>query len=579
MSKRNLPRPTLLYAALLTIAVSVLMTCSSPHPVYRPDQPYARDNDQKTVNEVTGRDPSLIWQSIERTVFLQAEQAFDLRRGFGTFWGKGYQAANVNRFDEVPNSSWFTNRHGFYRMPVEAIQRGVAVTPGPDQSAPWQVYRPKVGGKTPGFWIIDARGDEYILKFDPPGHPEMATAAGAMGARFFHACGYNVPQETIVYWYPDQLQIREGATIKGADGVKRPFQQADLDSILAMVQRAPDGRIRSLASLSLGTFGKIKGPFSYDGRRGDDPNDWCPHEHRRELRALYVIGSFINHYDLKDQNTMDVFVESGQGRGYLKHFLLDFGSTFGSDGKGAKHPRKGYANMFDLKDVLVSIFTLGLNRWYWEDWKPTPYPELGYFESEIFEPGRFDPIVPNPAFANMTDRDAYWGARTVMAWRDEDIRGLIGAGQFSNPEAADYLFERLKERRDKIGCHWFGKVNPLDWFQLTAEPNGLTIDFEDLWEFYRLPQQFPPAYRYDIRYKGKELAASDLSATELILTADDLAAMKAAFRPGESDDHFLYRLDIRTRRDNKDWSQPARVWLWYHEDRDEFEYVGLEHVD
>ena len=28
-------------------------------------------------------------------------------------------------------------------------------------------------------------------KFDPPGNPEMATAAAAMGSRYLHACGYN----------------------------------------------------------------------------------------------------------------------------------------------------------------------------------------------------------------------------------------------------------------------------------------------------------------------------------------------------------------------------------------------------
>lgn len=557
----------------------VLVACSTPRPVFRPDQPFASDNDQKTIDEVSGRDPSLIWQSIDRTFFLQAEQALDLRRGFGTFWGTGHQAVNVNRFDEVPNSSWYTNRHGFYRMSPDQLTRGVAVTDGPDQSRPWKVFRPKVGGKTPGFWIVDARGDEYILKFDPPGNPEMATAAGAMGARYFHACGYNVPQETVVYWYPEQLEIREGASIKDAAGAKRPLVQADLDSILAQVEREPDGRIRSLASLSLGTFGKIKGPFSYDGTRPDDPNDWCPHEHRRELRALYVIGSFINHYDLKDQNSMDIFVEREAGKGYLKHFLLDFGSTFGSDGQYAKNMRKGYANMFDLKDVLVSIFTLGLNRWYWEDGKPTPYPELGYFESEVFDPGRFDPIVPNPAFENMTNRDAYWGAKVVMAWRDEDLRALINAGEYSRPEVADYLFDRLKERRDKIGRHWFARVNPLDWFAVSTGSFGLKIDFEDLWNFYSLQPGSKADYRYAIRYRGRTIVDGPLEGTQVWLSADDLATLRNAFEPGDGDEHNLYQVDIKTRRDNGAWSKPVRLWLWYHEDRSEFEYVGLEHVD
>ncbi|MBD3403314.1 hypothetical protein GF420_10500, partial [candidate division GN15 bacterium] len=506
----------ILVLSVLVLGAS-LLGCGGSHPEIHPEQPYAQDADRRPVDEMPGRDPSLVWETVDRTVFVQAEQALDLRRGFGTFWGSPIQAANINRFDEVPDCAWFTNRHGSRPLSPEEIRTGPTITPGPDTARPWEVFRPKIGGATVGFWIRDSRGDEYIIKFDPDGFPEMATAAAAMGSRYFHACGYNVPQETIVYWRPELLRIKEGATIRDADGTKRPMRRADIDSILARVQIESDGTIRSLASLSLGESGRIKGPFSFDGRRPDDPNDWCPHEDRRELRGLYVIASLINHYDLKDQNTMDIFVPTRGGKGYLRHYLLDFGSTFGSDGKGPKHPRKGYANTFDLKDVLINWVTLGLKRWGWEDIRMSPYPSIGTFESEAFHPAKFDPINPNPAFDNMTDRDAYWGARIVMAWRDEHLQALVDAGQFSNPEAEQYLLERLIERRDKIGRYWFSRINPLDHVTVIGGAHGMTIRFEDLAVKYGLAAAPTTTYRYRVQFDGSTLFRGDLGETSLAL--------------------------------------------------------------
>ena len=84
--------------------------------------------------------------------------------------------------------------------------------------------------------------------------------------------------------------------------------------------------------------------------------------------------------------------------------------------------------MFDLRDVGVSALTLGLKSWGWESHKPYQYPSVGYFESEIFHPAKFNPISPNPAFEQMTLQDAYWGAKVVMAFSDDDLKALVEAG-------------------------------------------------------------------------------------------------------------------------------------------------------
>ena len=64
-----------------------------------------------------------------------------------------------------------------------------------------------------------------------------------------------------------------------------------------------------------------------EGVRDDDPNDTVPHEHRRELRGLRVFAAWLNHTDMKEDNTLDMFVEEG-GRHFVKHHLVDFGEAF-----------------------------------------------------------------------------------------------------------------------------------------------------------------------------------------------------------------------------------------------------------
>jgi hypothetical protein len=568
------PVPVLLILA----ATAVLLSCASKRPP-TPDDPHWVDLDEKPIAEPADRDPSLAWTSIKRSVFDQIYQAFDMQRNLRILSGDREAPCNVNSFDEVPNCSWFTNRIGLFEVTPEQVEQGRVVTGGPDTTGTWLVFRPKLEGATPGFWIEDSRGNQYIIKFDPEGYPELATGAAAMGARYFYACGYNVPQETIVYWHPDMLRVKKGVTYRDVDGIKHELTIDVLNDVLAEVERDSSGHIRSLASLALAD---PKGPFSFSGRREDDPNDWCDHEKRRELRALKVIAALVNHYDLKDQNTLDNFVETGDGKGYLEHYLIDFGSTFGADGDSPKEPIKGYANYVDLRDIFVSFITLGTKTWAWEHADTVIYPSVGYFESKLFEPQHFNPIVPNPAFEDMSPGDAFWGAKIVMGFRDEHIRSLVRAGQYSNPAAEEYLVRTLIERRDKIGRYWFDRVNPLDNFQPIKEEGGYTINFDDLAVKYDMADAEQTAYRVRCRYRGNSvLDYRDLHETHLVISPDDLESMAAVFRasnkPDDPENH-LYMVEIETKRDGGKWMKPTVLKLWYHDSEDRFQLVGLEHT-
>jgi hypothetical protein len=350
----------------------------------------------------------------------------------------------------------------------------------------------------------------------------------------------------------------------------------DINDILKRASREPDGSIRSLASLNVGN---VKGPFMYEGIRKDDPNDWCPHEHRRELRGLYVMGSLVNHYDLKDHNSMDVYIGE-DGSGYLKHFLMDFGSSFGSDGQYVKIPRKGYANMFDLRDIGVSTITFGLKTWAWQNAKPYQYPSIGYFESELFEPDKFDPIVPNPAFEQLTDQDAYWGAKIVMSFSDDDLAAIVETGRLSNPNAAAYLLKTLVERRDKIGRHWFGKINPLDYPAIESDDQGLQISFVDLAVKHGL-EPATATYQYEMRYKGKVvLGVAETDQTRISVSSDEQDRLLSLLQPAGSSstvENDVLELRVRTRRVSGDVGKPVTFWLMPDPRSNGFAIAGIKH--
>jgi hypothetical protein len=109
--------------------------------------------------------------------------------------------------------------------------------------------------------------------------------------------------------------------------------------------------------------------------------------------------------------------------------------------------------------------TLGLVPTSWEKAKyPHQLPAAGNFTTTGFDPLTWKPNYPNPAFLEMTPQDAYWGAKRVMSFSNEDIRAIVEQGRFSNPAVTDYITRVLIARRDLIGKAWFSQVAPLEDF-------------------------------------------------------------------------------------------------------------------
>jgi hypothetical protein len=245
-------------------------------------------------------------------------------------------ALAINTLGEVPDSEWFTNRHGRQRMTREQLQRGPGIDHPP--VPPFKVIGGKIEGITPGFVMQDARGNTYFVKPDPFGNEEMATGAEVVVSKFFYALGYFVPELYIVNVKRSELSVSRGVTIEGTGGRKRSMIEADLNYILRMVPPRPDGSYRVFASLKVP--GKEDGPYRYQERRTDDPNDIVPHERRRDLRGLHVFCAWLNHTDSKGANSYDSLVEENGVR-FVRHYLMDFGAAFGSDSDMPKNARFG----------------------------------------------------------------------------------------------------------------------------------------------------------------------------------------------------------------------------------------------
>ena len=66
---------------------------------------------------------------------------------------------------------------------------------------------------------------------------------------------------------------------------------------------------------------------------------------------------------------------------------------------------------------------------------PDVPPSVGRFEAKAFDPLKWKPEYPNPAFDNMRPDDAFWAARIVSRFTDEMIGAVVQKAQYSDPRA------------------------------------------------------------------------------------------------------------------------------------------------
>jgi hypothetical protein len=471
----------------LGFAFVVVTAC--PAQQFLPDDPLTRTPEVAAVRNTDAQDINALYDFVHNSFRYKSPGAIE--------------SLAVNTLGEVPDSSWFTNRD-IRSLSIEALKKGGRIHGEPQP--PYTVVAAKTEGVSTGFRIRDARGLLYFVKADPPSNLEMATSADVMGALFLYAAGYNVPENYILVGRPEEFHLSEKATFKSTYGKNHRLTASKLRQIFDRIPREEDGTVRLMASLSLPP--KIVGPFRYAGVRSDDPNDLVPHERRRDLRGLAVLFAWLNHTDAKGENSLDTVEGQGENARFVHH-LLDFGDCFGSDSDIEKDPRHGQEYIV-LPVKWSRMYTLGLHP---DDWETVRYPHdmkaVGNFTSVAFDPLAWKPNYPNPAFVEMTSLDAYWGAKHVMAFRNEQIRAIVEEGRFQDPKVVNYITQVLESRRDAIGRAWFNQVLPLEGFRIVDD----RLAFDDLGVQYG----FSSPSRYQLSWfvwRNKAQQKEDVSTSE-----------------------------------------------------------------
>jgi hypothetical protein len=419
-----------------------------------------------------------------------------------------------------------------------------------------------------------------VVKFDPKGFQYLSSSAGVIVNRLLYAAGYHVPEDYIFRFRREHITgVQEGATYQDEEFVEHPLGIELVDDILSRVDTLPDGRFLAVASQYVP--GPPLGPFRFSGVRADDPNDWYAHEHRRDLRGLYVVSSWVNHVDMRFANTMDAFVPPG----FVRHYLIDFAASLGSGTIRPHNPREGAEYNFDFWQTMARMFTLGFYR---QGWESQPYesiePSIGWMQVESFDPSGWKANWPNEAFVNMTVRDAYWGAKLVGAFDDAQIRAAVSAGELPTAFAADTLADILSYRRDRIVETWYSRVTPAENLRVVAgalAAPGFILEFDDYGIRDGAWTSDGVSYRWRLEHdeagRSWEGSAQAGPGARQTLSIRPEGANSAAGRPSRDTDGSLARLRITVAGRDRMEGRPATVFLRWDAATDRYEVAGLEH--
>lgn len=381
------------------------------------------------------------------------------------------RAKGVNSIDEVPDSTWFTNRAP---LTADQVRTGPLTTDTPENHFPWTLTSTKFGGASSGFIVNDARGIKWLLKFDDKDFPEVETGADVLGDRLMWAAGFNVPEDEIVYFRLQDVVLAPDAHVKGRfGGNEGKLTAAKVREALSHIQKGKDGRYRATASRWL--EGKPLGDPGGKGTRKGDPNDRIAHELRRDWRGLATFYSWLDLVDVWPGNFLDMWI-ADHGRHYLVHYVLDFDSSLAALGSVQYDVRRSYTYRWDWPTVFGSFMSVGLIQWDWEGRPRKSIPGVpSLFTATGFDPGRWHCDLPFLPFETADRFDAFWAAKILSRFTRDQIHAAVEAGRYSDPRATEYIANTLVERQHKIVEYAYQHVNPLDGFAMSDQ-----LCFDDL---------------------------------------------------------------------------------------------------
>lgn len=436
-----------LFVNLLAVA-AVTWTVSAQSRRFYPDDPIWREPATQDVKQASRYEPDLGYQTLENLFWRPGDRVI------------GQRAKNINTVDEVPDGPFFVNRAGRLPLTPALVARAANTSDGP-AAGPWTVVSAKSDGVTPGFTIRDTANQLWFVKFDPPGWPAMATGSEIVAAKLFWAAGYHTAEYHIGQLRPDNLAIGKDTRITPPGEASRAMQQSDIAWLLSRADREADGSYRVI--LSKATPGRPIGRIAFHGTRADDPNDIVPHEHRRELRGYFVFAAWLNHVDAKGINSLSSLITEN-GRSFIRHYLLDFGSALGSAAVGPREGWEGYEALLEQPgDIGKRVLAFGFKIPKWRTQEYFESPAIGRLPRDHadWDPETWWPHITNAAFRHMRPDDTFWAASKLVAISDDMIKAAVAEARFGDAASEAFLTKAIADRRLRILQSFLPKVNPL----------------------------------------------------------------------------------------------------------------------
>ncbi len=434
---------------LTTMAVAALtLTAGAQSRRFFPDDPIWREPVTQDVKNAKRHEPDLAYQTLENLFWFPGDRHV------------GQRAKNLNTVDEVPDGPFFVNRAGRMPLTPALVARAANTSDGP-APGPWTVISAKSDGVTPGFTIRDTAQQLWFIKFDPPGWRAMATGSEIVAAKLFWAAGYHTAEYHIGQLKPANLSIGKDTRITPPGEMSRPMHRGDLGWLLSRADRDADGSYRVI--LSKAAPGRPVGRIAFHGTRADDPNDVVPHEHRRELRGYFVFAAWLNHVDAKGINSLSSLITEN-GRGFIRHYLLDFGSALGSAAVGPREGWEGYEPLLELPgDIGKRVLSFGFKvpRWRTQDYFESPSIGRLPRDHSKWDPESWWPHITNAAFRHMRADDTFWAATKLAGITNDMIKAAVTEARFGDAASEAFLAQAIADRRLRILQTFLPKVNPI----------------------------------------------------------------------------------------------------------------------
>ena len=215
---------------------------------------------------------------------------------------------------------------------------------------------------------------------------------------------------------------------------------------------------------------------------------------------------------------------------------------------------------------MINSLSLGLHVRPFERVRYEELPAVGRFSADRFDPVRWKPEVPNPAFLRARADDLFWGARRVMAFTDEMISAAVRSASYSDERAARHLTETLVARRDLIGRAWLTSVNPI----VDPSFDGKVLSFRTAAVdagVAAAPAGYVVSWK---RFDNATGATTDLGTTK---AADASTAAPADLPTGAGS---YIRLEIAATGGPESWAEP--VHAYFRRQLDGWKFVGFERM-